>query len=172
MDGETVRQTPVAAWGDQGRLRNWFHTRTGARFLNAQTAWFRIHAPSGWGLLTTTGRRTGALRRSSVRVVTVGQRGFMVAIGGETTDWLKNVLFNPRVSLRVGDRTRTGHARRPQTENEQATAVTAYCETITWFDFVSSVVNQRGFPSPKRIRALLARWFEHGAVLVIDFDAP
>jgi deazaflavin-dependent oxidoreductase (nitroreductase family) len=153
-------------------VRNWFHTRTGARFLNAQTSWFRIYAPSGWGLLTTTGRRTGAMRRSCVRVVTVGQQAFLVAIGGETADWLNNALFNPRVSLRVGSKTRTGRARRPQTEDEQATAMTAYCETITWFDFISSLVNQRGLPSPKRIRAMLARWSEQGTALVIDFDAP
>ena len=170
MNGERVRQSPVPAWGEQGRVRNWFHTRTGARFLNAQTSWFRIYAPSGWGLLTTTGRRSGSVRRSCVRIITVGQRGFLVAIGGETTHWLQNALLNSRVAVRVGSRTRTGDARRPQTEDERAMAMTAYCETITWFDFINSLVNQRGLPSPKRIRAMLATWFRHGTALVVDFD--
>ncbi len=172
MDGEMVHEGSLPVWGDQGRVRNWFHTKTGARFLNAQTSWFRIYAPPGWGLLATIGRRSGATRRSCVRVTTVGQRGFLVAIGGKTTDWLQNALAHPRVSLRMGYRTRTGHARRPQTEDEQAAAMRAYRETLTWFDFISSLVNQRGFPSPERIRAMHARYSKQGTMLVIDFDTP
>ena len=165
---EAVTTAPPA-FGDQGRIRNWFHTRAGARFLNLQTGWFRLFSPRGYGVLTTVGRRTGARQRSAVRAIAAGERVVLVALGGERTAWLGNLRHQPQVSLRTGLRTRKGTARLP-TDSERAGLRAAYCTTLTLFDFATSVVNQRGLPTPTRIRAMLGRWYDHGTALVIDFD--
>lgn len=161
---------PVPVWGHQGRLRDWFHTTKGAKLLNAQTSWFKIVAPRGFAVLTTTGRRTGRLRHSNVRLVTRGQKGFLVSIAGSTNSWVKNVQDNPNVELRLGRQSHRGLARPPCDDHERQQARSAYCQTVNWFDFVSSFVNQRGVPSRKRICQMHSRWFDQGAVLVIELQ--
>jgi len=55
-------------------------------------------------LLTTTGRRTGKPRRTPLEFVHDPQQGaYRVAPGwGANTDWYKNLLHDPRVTVRVG----------------------------------------------------------------------
>jgi deazaflavin-dependent oxidoreductase (nitroreductase family) len=154
--------------GEQGRVRTWFHTRNGARFLNLQTAWFRIAAPKGYAVLTTIGRRTGRRRRSNVRFVVAGDTGYLVSIPGQTNDWHHNLRANPDVRVRIGWRNRIGRAHVPRDENERQTARAAYVDALNWFDFCSSVVNQRGIPSPRRIRELHQSWIDEGRIVVVQ----
>ncbi|MDQ6698418.1 MAG: nitroreductase family deazaflavin-dependent oxidoreductase, partial [Actinomycetota bacterium] len=97
-------------FGDEGPLRNRFHTQNGARLINRFTRplWTAL-PPAGFGVLTTTGRRTGLLRRQCVRVVVRDGSAFVVSIVGEDADWLRNVRQNPRVRLRA--RRATANAR-------------------------------------------------------------
>lgn len=158
----------VPVWGHQGRLRDWFHTTSGARFLNAQTSWFKIAAPKGFAVLTTTGRRTGRLRHSNVRLITRGRQAFLVSIAGTQNSWIKNLQDNPEVELRLGRQNHMGRARPPCDDHERQRARDTYCQTVNWFDFVSSLVNQRGVPSRRRIVEMHSRWFDQGVVLVIE----
>jgi deazaflavin-dependent oxidoreductase (nitroreductase family) len=164
----TSASQPAAVWRRQGRVRDWFHTKAGARFLNLQTAWFRIGAPKGYAVLTTVGRRTGRPRRSNIRAIRRGDRIYVVSITGGSTGWFHNLQANPSVRLRLGRRNRTGRARQPRNDEERLAARAAYCDTITWFDFISSVVNQRGIPWPRRIRELHTRWIDEGNLFVIE----
>jgi deazaflavin-dependent oxidoreductase (nitroreductase family) len=161
----------AAVWREQGRLRNWFHTKAGARFLNHITAWFRIYAPRGYAVLTTVGRRTGTTRRSNVRLIPSGNCAFLVAIAGQTNDWLHNLHDKPEARLRIGRRDRACRARPPRDEVERLAAHTAYCDSLHWFDYFSSIVNQRGIPSPRRMREMHARWIDEGELFVMEFIA-
>jgi deazaflavin-dependent oxidoreductase (nitroreductase family) len=166
MEGSKSTVAPV--WSDLGPLRSWLHTRAGAKLINAQTAWFRIRAPKGYAVLTTIGRRTGLPRRSNIRAVGDDRRMFIVSIAGRANDWYHNAVTNPQVRLRLGRHDRVGQARLP-TDDERANVRTAYSDgAIHWFDFVSSVVNQPGLPTPRRIRKLHAKWLDEGQLLVID----
>lgn len=154
-------------WGSQGRIRDWFHTKAGARFLNLQTAWFKVSAPKGYAALTTVGRRTGRPRRCNVRLIIRGNRGFVVAIAGNANGWTHNLYANPNSSLRIGRRNQIGHARQ-LSDAEKCVARIAYCETINWFDFISALVNQRGLPNRQSIRLMHTRWFDEGEPFVVE----
>ena len=160
----------AAVWRQQGRVRDWFHTKAGAKFLNLQTAWFRVVAPTGYAVLTTVGRRSGKPRRSNVRAITRGDHLYVVSITGRANDWFHNLDANPEARLRLGRRNRTGRARQPRNDEERLAARAAYCDTITGFDFISSLVNQRGIPRPRRIREQHTRWFAEGELFVIGLN--
>lgn len=160
----------AAVWRQQGRVRDWFHTRAGAKFLNLQTAWFRIAAPKGYAVLTTVGRRSGKPRRSNVRAIRRGDHIYVVSIAGRANDWFHNLDANPEARLRIGRRNRTGRARQLRDEGERLAARAAYCDHITGFDFISSLVNQRGIPWPRRIREMHTRWFDEGELFIIELN--
>ena len=165
-----ARQVPLPVWGRQGRVRDWFHTKRGARFLNRQTAWFRLYAPKGFGLLTVSGRRSGEPHRYSVRAIVQHRRAVVVSIGGVGTSWFQNITSEPRVRLRIGHRTCSGVARVVRDAEERLEVQRVYVDPVNWFDFVSSFVNQRGIPSATRIRALHTKWFDEGVPLIIELD--
>ena len=156
------------AWGDQGRVRGWFHTKAGARFLNAQTAWFRLRSPKGFAILETTGRRSGAHRSSCVRAVIEGDRAYLVAIGGPSTAWLQNASAQADVTLRTGRRRRSAIAREIVDEQERVDAETAFVTSVFPFDRMSAVINQRGAPARRHIRSMHQRWFDHGTPVVLE----
>jgi deazaflavin-dependent oxidoreductase (nitroreductase family) len=160
--------TVPPVWRQQGRVRDWFHTKAGAKFLNLQTAWFRIAAPKGYAVLSTVGRRTGRPRRSNVRAIVRGDRAFVVSIAGRANDWFHNLHAKPEASLRIGRRDWIGRARQPRDDGERHAARAAYCETVNWFDRISSLVNQQGIPSRQRIRAMHTRWIDEGELFVIE----
>ena len=160
--------TPRAVWRQQGRVRDWLHTKAGAKFLNLQTAWFRISAPKGYAVLTTTGQRTGRLRHSNVRAIVRGECAFVVSIAGGANDWFHNLHTNPEAGLRIGRRNWIGRARHPRDDDERRMARAAYCDTVSWFDFISSFVNRRGIPSRQRIRELHTRWIDEGELFVME----
>ena len=162
-----VSSPPLPAWGDQGAVRNWFHTKAGARFLNGQTRWFKIRAPRGYALLTTRGRRSGRQRTACVRAVVSGRRAIIVATGGRTCDWLLNIEAEPDVSVRLGAATLAGRGRLA-TDEETGDLTEAFCREVYLFDRVASLVNQRGVPSARRVRALHERWCSEGTIAVVE----
>ena len=52
--------------------------------------------------LTTTGRRTGVPREIEIWFVVYGARFYLLAETGEAAAWVKNIRFNPAVSVRIG----------------------------------------------------------------------
>jgi deazaflavin-dependent oxidoreductase (nitroreductase family) len=148
-------------------------TPLGGRILSAsQLPLFKLRPPEGFGVLTTTGRRTGRKRSRCVRAIRRGDRVFLVAIGGERSAWLKNARANPDVRLRLRDGTHSGRARELRDSAERDEAMEAFCGTVNRFDHLECRAHRRGRPTRAKIVELHRTWFEGGAPLVVDLRDP
>jgi deazaflavin-dependent oxidoreductase (nitroreductase family) len=143
---------------------------TGGRILSAlMLPHFAILPPKGFGVLTTTGRKTGKTRRKCVRAVRRGNEVYVVAI--RSSAWLKNIEANPTVTLRIRGGTFAGVARTLRDAAERDKTIAAYAETVNPFDYMECVMWRRGRPARSKITQLHRTWFEHGTPLVIDLRA-
>lgn len=155
------------------RKRNPFtRSATGGRVLSAmQLPWFTLLPPAGFGVLTTTGRRTGKKRRKCVRAIRSGDSVYVVSIGGSRAAWLKNIRANPRVRLRMRGGTFSGVARELADPAERERAMSVYCGTVNRLDYAECRLHRGGRPTPARIEELHRSSFETGTPLVVDLDA-
>lgn len=143
-------------------------TPTGGRMLSAaQLWWFTLLPPRGFGVLTTTGRRTGKKRRRCVRVVRVGDTAYLTSIGGPNAAWARNLRADPTVWLRIRGGTFEGTARQ-LTDGERDTARRAYCDTLNPLDRIEHLLHMPGRPTRERIKALHEHWFTTGTPVAID----
>ena len=151
------------------RTRNPFtRSAQGGRALSAmQLPWFTIRPPEGYGVLTMSGRRTGKSRRKCVRAIRRGERVYIVSIK-PTTAWVKNVLANPDVRLRIRGGTFDGVAREVRGTPEEPEAREAYCETINPLDPYAFRLHRKGRPTHAKMKELHQSWFEHGTPLVVE----
>lgn len=146
-------------------------THLGGRILSAmQLPWFRALPPRGFGVLTTTGRKTGKKRHRCIRAIRRGNRAYIVAIGGAHSLWAKNILANPKVELRIRGGSFSGRARPPRNAAEECEARTAFCETVNRFDFAECRVHRPGRPTRAKVEELHRAWFEGGTPFVIDLS--
>jgi deazaflavin-dependent oxidoreductase (nitroreductase family) len=147
------------------------HTINGGRILSAlQLSWLSLLPPRNYGVLTTTGRKTGKRRRKCIRAIRRAERVYIVSIGGPDILWLKNLDANPNVTLRIRGGTFAGRARRltDPLETEQAREV--YCEPVDYFDYMACMNWRKGRPTRSRIRDLARGWFQEGIPLVVELD--
>jgi deazaflavin-dependent oxidoreductase (nitroreductase family) len=72
--------------------------------------------------LTTTGRVSGESREIEVWFGLDGKTLYMLSGGGERSDWVKNLMREPRVSVKIGEETFPGRARIVNDEEEDARA--------------------------------------------------
>jgi deazaflavin-dependent oxidoreductase (nitroreductase family) len=141
----------------------------GARVLSAlELPFFIAFPPAGFGVITTTGRRTGKRRRKCVRAIRHGNKAYIVAIGGAEAAWLKNIRAKPSVRLRIRGGRIPGVARELRDPAERQEAIEAYCETINLADYAECAVHRRGRPTRSKISELHRAWFEGGIPLVVD----
>jgi deazaflavin-dependent oxidoreductase (nitroreductase family) len=152
------------------RKHNLFVNRASwARVLSAtQLPWFTIFPPAGFGVLTTTGRKTGKTRRKCIRAIRRGNKAYVVSI--RSSAWLKNVQANPNVRLRVRGGRFVAVAREPRGADETREAMEAYCDTVNRFDFVENTMWRRGRPTRSKIEELHREWFERGTPLVLELE--
>jgi deazaflavin-dependent oxidoreductase (nitroreductase family) len=136
-----------------------------------------LRPPAGYGVLTTTGRKSGKTRRKCIRAIRRGDRAFIVqlrppALAIERPEavsgWLWNIRANPNVSLRLGLRTYAGVAREIEDRVELQHAREAICETVHLTDYDECALHLRGLPTAKKIRALHRYWFDTGIPLVVE----
>lgn len=82
------------------------------RVNNRLTRWAlrRGFAPAAFALLETTGRRTGQPRCTPVGNGLDGDTFWLVAVHGDQADYVRNLLRQPRVRVKVAGRWRTGTA--------------------------------------------------------------
>ena len=52
--------------------------------------------------LTTRGRRTGRAHTTEIWFVVIGGSAYLMAGGGDRADWVRNLIADPEVTLRVG----------------------------------------------------------------------
>lgn len=143
----------------------------GARVLSAlQLPAFSLFPPSAFGVITTTGRRTGKARRKCVRAIRRGDKAYLVSIGGDRTAWFRNIQANPNVRLRIRSGRFGGVARTLRDQAEREEAMTAFCGTVTAFDYAECGVHRRGRPTRSKIVELHRAWFEGGIPLVVELE--
>jgi deazaflavin-dependent oxidoreductase (nitroreductase family) len=143
---------------------------TGGRVLSAMMLpQFMLVPPAGFGVLTTTGRRSGRARRKCIRAIRRGDRVYIVSI--RPSAWLKNVQADPQVTLRIRGGTFTGVARGLRDSAERASALDAYCNTLNPFDYMECMMWRRGRPNRSKIEALHRTWFARGVPLVVELNS-
>ncbi len=142
---------------------------TGGRILSAlQLPYFMLLPPRGFGVLSTTGRKTGKRRRKCVRAIRDGDKVYLVSLRGRFGAWFRNLQAEPRVRLRLRGGTYDGVAREITNPAEYEAGKAVYCGTVNPFDRLEHRAHRRGRPTPERIRDLHTHWFTVGAPIVID----
>jgi deazaflavin-dependent oxidoreductase (nitroreductase family) len=146
------------------------NSAAGARALSAlQLPFFLVRPPRGYGVLTTTGRKTGKTRRRCVRAIRRGGEVYVVAIkGAGRTGWARNALQHPDVLLRLPGGTFSGRVREVLGASERRQAKDMYCESVHRFDYLTWMNWRKGRPTPAKIRDLLRNWFDEGTPLVVE----
>lgn len=175
MDPERVREIAIQEEPKHRQLLR--SAADGRRLSAAMLPFFLLHPPAGFGVLTTTGRRSGQPRRKCVRAIRVGDRAYLVALRPPAVAiakpsfvnaWVWNIRANPKVSLRIRGGTFQGVARELTTPTEIAPARTALCGTVNRFDTAECVMHLRGRPTRAKIEDLHAYWFDTGIPIAVD----
>lgn len=64
----------------------------------------RDEAEPDFCYVTTTGRRSGGLHTIEIWFARDGDTLYLLSGGGDASDWVKNILVNPTVGVRLGER--------------------------------------------------------------------
>ena len=132
---------------------------------------------SGYGVITTTGRKTGKARRKCIRVIRRGNKAYIVQLRppelamtrpSAVAAWVWNIRSNPNVTLRIRGGTFAGLARELTDQVELAEARAAFCEKVTLSDYGECALHLRGLPTRAKIEELHRYWFDTGIPLVVD----
>jgi deazaflavin-dependent oxidoreductase (nitroreductase family) len=94
------------------RTRKYRLIATLERLNNRFTRWSLRHGVGlrAFALLETTGRRTGRPRHTPVGNGLIGDTFWLVAVHGRQADYVRNLLADPRVRVKVAGRWRQGVA--------------------------------------------------------------
>ncbi len=148
------------------------------RLLSAlMLPFFMVRPPAGYGVLTTTGRKTGKQRRKCVRVIRRGNRAYLVSLRppelamsrpSAVAAWVWNIRANPNVRLRIRGGTFAGVVRELTEPTELDQARAALCETVHLFDYGECDLHLRGVPTRAKIKELHRYWFDTGIPLVVE----
>jgi len=132
---------------------------------------------SGYGVITTTGRKTGKARRKCIRVIRRGNKAYIVSLRppalamvrpSAVAAWVWNIRSNPSVTLRIRGGTFAGLARELTDQVELAEARAAFCEEVNLSDYAECALHLRGLPTRAKIEELHRYWFDTGIPLVVD----
>ena len=138
---DAIRQ---AAAAEIGKHRQLLRTGRDGRILSAlMLPLLRWAPPAGYGVLTTTGRKTGRPRHKCVRVIRRGDR----AHRGGTFDGIAWEITEGA-------------------ELEQARS--AICDPVFPSDYGECALHLRGLPTRTKVQELHRYWFETGIPVVID----
>jgi deazaflavin-dependent oxidoreductase (nitroreductase family) len=160
------------------RERNPFtKSPTGGRVLSAlMLPFFTVWPPTGFGVLTTTGRKTGKARPKCVHVIRDGNKAYIVMLRpsveaitlNHVAAWVLNIRADPKVRLRIRGGTFAGVARELQDAAEIEEATETFCETVNPFDYLECHFHRGGRPTRAKIKELHRSWFENGLPLVVE----
>jgi deazaflavin-dependent oxidoreductase (nitroreductase family) len=148
---------------------------SGGRVLSAMMLpYFTLRPPLGFGVLTTTGRRTGKKRRKCIRVIRQGNRAYIVMIRPKITHkaaaWVLNIRADPNVSLRMRGGTFAGLARELDDDEELQQARELYCAAVNPFDYGECIFHRGSRPTRSKIEELHRIWFDTGIPLVVELE--
>ena len=80
--------------------------------------WLAERAPADFCYLTTIGRRTGKAHEIEIWFAALDGKLYMMAGGRMRADWVRNLIRNPGVSVRIQGDSRRGTARVLDEEGE------------------------------------------------------
>jgi deazaflavin-dependent oxidoreductase (nitroreductase family) len=181
-DAEAVRAASIqqAAREEAPKHRRLLRSDKDGRILSAlmlPLLW--PHAPRGFAILTTTGRKSGKRRRKCVRAIRRGNSVYIVALRPPelaierptaVSAWIWNIRANPSVRLHLGLRTYAGNAREIDDPLELERAREAICQTVNVSDYAECLLHLRGLPTRAKVVALHGYWFDTGIRLVVDLS--
>jgi deazaflavin-dependent oxidoreductase (nitroreductase family) len=153
--------------------------RDGRRLSALMLPFFQLRPPSGYGVITTTGRKTGKTRRKCVRVIRQGNSAYLVQLRppsvalknpNSAAAWVWNIRANPNVRLRIRGGSFRGVAREITDPDEIAVARRVMCDTVTLFDYGECDLHIRGLPTRAKIIELHRYWFDTGIPLVVELE--
>lgn len=155
---------------------------TGGRVLSALMLPFvTMLPPAGYGVITTTGRKTGKARRKCIRTIRREDRVYIVMLRppaiamarpSAVTAWVWNIRTNPNVRLGIRGGTFQGVARELKGTAELQRAREAFCETVNATDYGECALHLRGLPTRSKIKELHRYWFDTGIPLAVDLATP
>jgi deazaflavin-dependent oxidoreductase (nitroreductase family) len=170
-----VRQ---AATEHASKHRRLLRTARDGRILSALMLPFVQARPSSaYGVITTTGRKTGKARRRCIRAIRRGNKAYIVSLRppalamirpSAVSAWVWNIRSNPNVTLRIRGGTFAARARELTDPVELAEARAAFCDTVTLVDYAECGLHLRGLPTRTKIVELHRYWFDTGTPLVAD----
>lgn len=128
-------------------------------------------APTGLGIVTVTGRKSGKVRTRPMRVVRDGDRAYAQALLGERADWVHNVRANPRVQIKLGGTTYDATAHEIVGADERARARAIYHPVVGWYDYFDYVTYLWGIPTKAKLLRQHDEWFDEGTPVVFELEA-
>jgi deazaflavin-dependent oxidoreductase (nitroreductase family) len=146
---------------------------SGGRVLSAMMLpYFTLRPPLGFGVLTTTGRRTGKKRRKCIRAIRQGEKTYIVMIrpkiAHKASAWVLNIRADPNVSLRMRGGTFAGLARELDDDEELRQARELYCGAVNPFDYGECTFHRGSRPTRSKVQELHRIWFDTGIPLVVE----
>jgi deazaflavin-dependent oxidoreductase (nitroreductase family) len=84
--------------------------------------------------LTTTGRVSGRPHQIEIWFALDGQSLYLLSGGMDASDWVRNVIKNPSVTVKLGEHTFNGIARLVKDEKEELAARTMLAEKYHEWD--------------------------------------
>ena len=177
-DGASAEGVREAAAKQVSRHARLLRSARDGRVLSAlMLPFFAVRPPSGYGVITTTGRKTGNSRRKCIRVIRKGDKAYLVNLRppelamsrpSAVAAWVWNIRANPSVRLRIRGGTFAGVARELNEPAELAQAREALCETVYLFDYGECDLHLHGLPTRAKIKELHRYWFDTGVPLVVE----
>ena len=175
-------QVRAAAAREEPSHKRIIRSATGGRVLSAMMLPFMLAVPpAGFGVLTTTGRKSGKTRRKCLRAIRRGDRVYLnmlrpPMVAAENPDivtaWVLNLRADPRVQLRIRGGTFEGIASELTEPSDLREAREAFCETVVPFDYGECNLHLRGIPSRAKIRELHRYWFDTGIPIAVELTKP
>jgi deazaflavin-dependent oxidoreductase (nitroreductase family) len=174
---ERVREAAVAHAPKHKRLIR--KARHGQILSAAMLPLLQVLPGSGYGVITTMGRKTGKRRRKCIRVVRRGNKAFLVQLRppelaitqpNAVSSWVWNIRSNPEVTLRIRGGSFHGRARELTDPGEVAEARDALTESVFATDYGECSIHLRGLPNRAKIKDLHRYWFDTGIPLAIDLE--
>jgi deazaflavin-dependent oxidoreductase (nitroreductase family) len=86
------------------------------------------HADLDYCYLTTTGRVTGRPHEIEIWFALHGDTLYLLSGGGERSDWVRNLIRDPQVTIRIGDLLHAATARVVTDDDERELAGTLLVE--------------------------------------------
>jgi deazaflavin-dependent oxidoreductase (nitroreductase family) len=152
----------------------------GGRTLSAlMLPLFALRPPKGFGVLTTTGRRSGKARPKCIHVIRSSNTAYIVMIRPTkelvernwASAWVLNIRAEPKVRMRMRGGTFAGVARELTDPAEIEKAADTYCAVVNPFDYIECTFHRSGRPTRAKIEELHRSWFENGIPLVVELES-